>query len=99
LPFSDSFSSPFNGAQLSLNWLDRIGNYGVQNNQIVGNSSTTTNLATVNGLALAAVDADADVAVAAGQDAGVVVRYGPTGYYLARIRSTGAATWVAEIMK
>jgi len=39
VPFTDTFSQP-NGTQLSLNWVNRQGNYTVQLGQLVGNDAS-----------------------------------------------------------
>ncbi len=84
-PFTDTFTDN-TGAQLSRDWYNRMGNYSVAANKIVGQAAT--NLSTVNGLSLGAVSANADVIVGAGQFAGVLVRYQANGsYYVGQIQN------------
>src|SRR5262249_16719370 len=97
LPFTDSFTGN-NGTQLSRNWLDRIGDYSIANNKILGASAA--NLATVNGLSLAASDVSADINVGNGQFAGVLARYQSNGGFdTGTIASNGDGTYSAYIFR
>jgi hypothetical protein len=72
-PFSDDFSSTSDGSQLSRAWTDQAGNFTVSGGAAVGTSNM--NLSTVNGINQANVTVQADVNLAAGQQAGLVARY------------------------
>lgn len=79
LPFDDAFDANLTGNQLSGDWRDRVGNFGVQSGRAVGQSAGT-NVATVNGLALADGAVQAAVALGpVGQSVGLVARYGGAG--------------------
>ncbi len=76
LPFDDAFDAAGAGNQLSGDWRDRVGNFGVQSGRAVGQAAGT-NVATVNGLALADGAVQAAVALGpVGQAVGLVARYG-----------------------
>src|SRR5204862_169563 len=67
------------------------GNITVVNNQATGSGPGKTNLSTVNGISAANVKVTADVALAAGQDVGLVTRYsGPqeSNFCLGQLAST-----------
>ena len=74
LPFTDNFSAS-DGSELSADWTDRSGNITVVNNQATGSGPGKTNVSTVNGISAANVKIISTVALAAGQDVGLVTRY------------------------
>ena len=91
LPFSDNFSTTSDGSQLDRLWSDRLGNITVVNNQATGSGPGKTNVSTVNGISAANVKIISTVALAAGQDVGLVTRYsGPqeSNFYLGQLAST-----------
>ncbi len=97
LPFNDPFTG-IDGTQLSLNWQQQAGNFGVVGNKLVANAAN--NLATVNGLTLPAVQADVDISVTGTQHAGVVVRYQANGgFYTGLVGSNGNNTFTAYIFR
>jgi hypothetical protein len=91
-PFNDNFGTATN-QQLSSSWLNRAGNF-----QVAGGVATGVgplNLATLNGFSTAnvTVQADVNVAGAAGRSAGLVGRSsgpGDTNNYFAGLVNTGA---------
>jgi hypothetical protein len=90
LPFSDSFTTS-NGGQIDNQWTVQLGSVAAGNNQAVGTGAF--NLATVNGISQADVQAHATVNLSAGQSIGVVTRYGGPGYsnfYMGQLRNTGS---------
>ena len=102
LPFSDDFSSPGSGSQLSTNWSDQNGNIAVANGAATG--TWDFNLSTVTGTNVADVTVAGDVNLipGAGQSAGLVARYtGPLygNFYLAQFRDIGNGLYQAAIFK
>ena len=91
LPFVDPFTQS-DGTQLSRNWTERQGNFGVLGNALVG-KDPTMNLATLNGVALADASMQANVIVAANQGAGLISRYQSNGsFYLGMIAGNSVGT-------
>jgi hypothetical protein len=76
LPFNETFSSAVN-QQLSTDWQERVGNFNVQGGTAAGTASL--NLATVNGIAVANISVQVDVALTSGQFVGLVSRYTGAG--------------------
>jgi uncharacterized repeat protein (TIGR01451 family) len=102
LPFSDSFSNPGDGSQLSPSWSDQNGNIAVAGGAAVG--AGDFNLSTVNGINTAEVmvAGDVDLTPGAGQSVGLVARYtGPlyNNFYLAQFRDIGNGQYQAAIFK
>src|SRR5262249_4994541 len=98
LPFSDDFSTtspagpPSDGSQLSRSWTDKTGNVTVVNGQATGVG--TLNLSTVNGIKQGDVAVTANVTVLAGQQVGLVARYGgplESNLYAGFLVSTGSS--------
>ena len=93
LPFSDDFSTTSDGSQLSRFWTDRQGNITVINGHATGVGPGDANLSSLNGVSQANVVVAGNVALAAGQDVGLVTRYsGPlaSNFYLGQLASAGA---------
>lgn len=91
MPFADDFDTQSNGEQLGVNWVNRSGNFQVNNQAIVAAPGLTPSLATLFGVSLDHSLAQAKVNVGGvGNYAGVVVRYSATGYYYGQIRITNA---------
>src|SRR5262249_2488270 len=102
VPFSDDFSTTSDGSQLRRFWTDQLGNITVVNGQAIGIGAGSGNLSTLNGLDAADVTVTADVALAAGQSAGLVARYtGPfySNFYLAQFIDVGNGQYRAAIFK
>ena len=99
LPFGDNFNTQTDGSQLNSNWVNKAGNFSVNNQAIVAIANPTTSIATVNGLNLTHSLAQALVnVVGAGNQAGVVVRHSGAGYFYAQIINTSTG-FQANIMK
>ena len=91
LPFTDNFSAPSQGNQLSYSWEEQGGNFNLSTGAAVGQSST--NFATVNGINAVNTTVVANVNLtAAGQYAGLVARYSnpqsPNMYYASLTRQS-----------
>jgi hypothetical protein len=102
LPFTDNFSNPGDGSQLSTNWSDQNGNIAVVNGVAIGEGDF--NLSTVNGINVADITVEGEVGLipGAGQSAGLVARYaGPlySNFYLAQFRDIGNGLYQAAIFK
>ena len=97
-PFTDNFTAPIDGDQLTRNWQNQSGNFRIAVAPTLQGTSSV-NLATINGVNPdALIEADYTVGTAAGQNAGLVARYGAAGMYVAQIASTGAG-FTANILK
>jgi hypothetical protein len=90
VPFTDTFSSPGPGSQLSTDWTDDGGNVTIVGGDATGTDSDV-NLSTVNGLSLANTNVSAPIALIAKQTIGLVARYsGPLDtFYLGRLIPSG----------
>ncbi len=75
-PFGDVFGTPTQGNQLSYSWEEQAGNFNLATGAAVAQSSSTANLATVNGLLETNANVQANFTLSAvGQYAGLVARY------------------------
>jgi hypothetical protein len=89
VPFSDNFSNPSDGSQLSHYWTDQIGNFTIEGGAAVGTGSV--NMSTVNGISQGSVTLQATMdatSTADGNSGGLVARYNGTGdanFYLAQL--------------
>lgn len=93
-PFTDTFTLA-DGSQLSRNWTERQGNFGIAGGAARA-SAPGISLATLNGVTLANAVVQADIAVGVGQTAALVARYQSNGdFYLASLYHTGAAFTVS----
>jgi hypothetical protein len=93
LPFADTFGS---GTELSAKWSNPLGNATLVNGFAIGESDF--NLAALNGVNQSNVKVQADVTLVAGQQVGLVARYGGPGYanfYLGQLRATGSGVQAA----
>jgi len=100
LPFSDNFTSPGDGSQLSVNWNDQLGNVTVVSGAATGEGAF--NLSTVNGLSVGDTKVKANVVLAGGGSVGLVARYaGPlyNNFYMGQLRDIGGGQFQAAIFK
>jgi hypothetical protein len=94
--FTDSFAATPDG-QLSSYWSNATGDFARGGaGDMVGFSSIISNMAVLNGVNLVDVSVQADINVPAGQYAGLITRYGPTGMYFGALVSFGS-TYVGQI--
>lgn len=92
LPFTDTFTQA-NGSQLARTWTERQGNFTVTDGTLAGSTTAAVNLATLNGLALADMAVQADIALKSGQLIGLVTRYQTNGsFYLAQLVANSTGT-------
>jgi len=95
LPFSDNFSQPSAGSQLSQAWTDQQGNFTIHSGIAVGTEKA--NVAVVNGPFVSDVTVEATLAdMPTGLDAGLVARYSGSGsgncnYYMGSVVRKGNA--------
>jgi hypothetical protein len=98
--FSDHFSAGNAQGQLANSWATRAGDFAVSGG--VANGKTTgVNLAVLGGVSVADVNLTVDVALAAGQQAGLVAHYNGTGdnsMYVAMLDNT-SGTPAARIIR
>lgn len=87
LPFRDFFylSTP---SQLSSFWVETYGNFKVENGVASNNLAGGTSVALLHGVSEADVAVEADIALGAGQVAGLLSRYAPGSYYRVDVQAT-----------
>jgi hypothetical protein len=99
LPFSDNFGAGNTQGQLASTWATRVGDIDVAGGVAHGRGSN--NLAVLGGVRVANATLTADVALAAGQQAGLVANYngvGDNSMYVALLDNTTGSP-VAQIIR
>ena len=96
LPFTDNFTAVTSpeANQLTSNWINQVGNYGVNTTTGTATAVGTLDLATLTGVSVANIIVQANVSVTGvGQNAALVSRYSGSGdqnYYLGGLVNTGS---------